>query len=350
MKTSHQRTQDKNMRFRWRGVPHRSLWHRSYMGSHGLRTDFFALADLTCFRTLWIVTALCFLAGCASSAPQRRIEAFSEATGLVTGNVVESFNAVEKSYFKAQVSSIIAHYDPEKGFDVRKIEPFLGEEPLNVRVRVLNALSEYARLLAEIMSDERLQEFDEETKAFGETLIEFKNSDGMSTFGMNRNDIRDSEIAGFTTGVNAIGRWMIEFQREKEVRQIVDAMDPHVARICDLLSKDIGTAEGPGLRAQLARQYWDIIGNREMFIADNHARFSPHALWEELTKLAEMRIEQERADAAMGAVAKSLGSLRETHGQLVKAFEKKSPGLESRIRGLAAEAKRVKEFYGELKE
>ena len=328
---------------------HKSLRHSRCMKFHRLCRSSACLAVPV--RLPIVIFAIgIFLAGCASSAPQRRIEAFSEAVDLVTGNVIESFNAVEKGHFEAQVSSMIADYDPEKGFDVRKIGAFLGEKALNTRVRVLKALSEYARLLAEIMSDERLQEFDEETKAFGQTLIEFKESDATSAFSMIRNDIKDSEVAGFTTGVNAIGRWIVEFHREREVRLLIDAMDPHVARICDLLAKDIGTAEGPGLRAQLERQYWDIIANREMFIAENHARFSPHALREELTKLVEMKKEQEKADAAMEAVAKSVRSLRETHGQLVKAFERKPAGLEARIRGLASEAKRVKAFYGELKE
>ena len=289
---------------------------------------------------------LLLLVGCPSAAPQKRIVAFAEATNEATTNVAGSFNAVENGYFNAEVLRLIASYDPNKGFDIRRIQPFLDPEDLEKRMKALEAVSTYAKMLGEIMSDEKLKEFDKATKSFGEELKSF--NDGDTKKALSKAKVPDSDIALFTTAVNTIGRWFIEYKREKEVKEIVNLMNPHVEKICDLLSLDIGPAKGPGLRQQLSMQYENQMKYMDSIISSSYKKLSALELREELIKLAQMPIQQRKADLTMAAAGQSLIKLKEAHRKLSKAFDKEAPDLEALIRQLSAEAKRAKDYNDAL--
>ena len=316
---------------------------REYSTSTGKRT----------MSVLLVVVVLWSLAGCPSTAPQKRIVAFSEATNMATTNVAESFKAVERSYFDTEVSGLIAAYDPNKGFNVKAIKPLLAPECLKSRLIALSAVSIYAKLLGEIMSDEKLKKFDEETKSFGEVLKDFKENDAMNALNMSRVSLKDEDLAvfaTFATAVKVIGHWIIEYKREKGVREIVEIMHPHIVKICKLLQQDIGATKGRGLRRQLSNQYEKLLRDRDSFIGNKYKEkeMSALELREELIRLANMVSQQAKADAALAASAQSLDKLQETHGKLIKAFNKEAPDLEALIRQLVAEAKRAKDFYDEL--
>lgn len=289
--------------------------------------------------------ALLLLVSCQSVA-QKRIVAFAEATNEATTNVEESFNAVENNYFNTQVLKLIANYDPNKGFNVREIKPFLDPDDLEKRKTALEAVSTYAKMLGEIMSDDKLKEFDDSTKSFGEELKNFNDSDTRKA--LSKVSVPVSDIDAFTTSVNTIGRWLIEYKREKEVKQVVILMNPHVEKICDLLFLDIGPAKGPGLREQLSRQYETQMQDMNSYISKNYEKLSVLELREELNKLAQMPIQQKKADLALSAAGQSLVKLKEAHRKLSKAFDPEAPDLEALIRQLSTESKRAKNYYDAL--
>jgi hypothetical protein len=288
---------------------------------------------------------LVLLAAACSSPPiaSKRIAAFSTATQTATSNVADSFEAVEQSYFRAQLATAIANFDPAVGFDPNSIKRFLSPADIEARTKVLKSLSSYARALAAATSDSRLKEFDGATKELGDSLTKFSASDGAQA--LSKGALPTAAPAALATAVNAIGRWLIEYKREKALKAVIPEMNEHVAAICTLLRQDIGELEAPGMRNQLYNQFEQEITTRNQWISQNYGELDPIERRQELTRLARLPIEQEQADAALAAVRRTLVQLEKTHAKLAQAFDENDVAIDAMIRGLAAEAKRVKGFY-----
>jgi hypothetical protein len=302
------------------------------------------------FYTLLLFLFLLPLVGCTSAAPQKRIAQFSEATKLATGNVDSAFKTVEQSYFDTQVTGMIATYDPTKGFNIRKIEPFLNPDSIKARSLALDAVAKYASLLDDIMSDEKLTTFDLQTKALGEVLIKFNENDALQALNFSKSKLTQEDFALFTSAVNMIGRWIIDYNRQNKVQEIIPLMDPNIEKICNLLADDIGSKDSLGLRSQLSNQYETQMMYRDKFIAQSYSnnKITALELREELNSLALMTREKTTSDKTMEAAKQSLKTLRETHKKLADAFNQDAFSLEALIRKLIADAKTTKEFYDEL--
>jgi hypothetical protein len=212
------------------------------------------------------------------------------------------------------------------------------------------------------MSDDKLDEFDTKTKGLGSALTSL-NDDFVKNHILNHNVATATDIRVFTTALNTIGRWFIEYKRRKIVRENVNMMRDSVRTICQLLREDFGLMFDPedsaagrpranerrtGLRAQLWNEYSDILRDENQFIIHNEARFSPGEKRDEIKKLVQITQERKQADETIKSIQAGLNQLADTHDQLLKAFDKQDLSLGQMISELLSEGERIKSFYEDL--
>lgn len=303
---------------------------------------------------LTLVLALVFITGCATQHATERIEAFSEANKLTIQNIAAAFDTVERKHYEMQVSRIVNdpesfQCDPSK----RTIGHFLSPDELQARMHVLEGIQKYAEKLAIIMGNEQLDEFDERTRDFGKNLTKV-NEDLVKKNILNKATFKEGDIKVFTTAVNAIGRWFIEYKRQKGVRESVKDMQPHIEKICVLFTEDIGSSpadsgvQSDGLRDQLWRDYDGIIDRQCNFIEHGKGKLDPIQMRSEIKVMIALEVEQRQADAALKAIQQSLDTLRKTHNKIEECFDKNTVEIDNLISDLITEGKRIKEFYNTL--
>lgn len=295
--------------------------------------------------------AIILFIGCATQDAGKRIAAFSEATNLTTQNIANAFDMVERSYYEVQVLRSVVNYDV-RGFQPNSIQPFLEPEELEARLRVLKGLQQYSEKLALIMGNSQLSAFDKQTKNFGESLATI-NRDLVKKL-LSKTSADDNQIQIFTTAINALGRWFIEYKRQKGVKEVIQSMHGTICEICDLLIKDIGVSPAEkdvpatGLRAQLWNQYDLSAELQDKFIQQNICSLDPISKRNEIKQLATLVSEQMKADATLKSMRDAISKLKETHGKLNEAFSKETIEIDNLITQLISEGERIKNFYESL--
>ncbi|HQU30161.1 MAG: hypothetical protein HRU72_11665 [Planctomycetia bacterium] len=291
-----------------------------------------------------------FSAGCAAPNAQKRIADFSTALSIATTNTTDAFETVDQKFYCTRVALLVNNYD-EKGFNPNTEMHFLTGQDLESREQLFKGLQRYAQKLADIMSDTQMKEFDAETKAFGKSLQKLRENDAFKNI---NSGASQTNIDAFTTAVDVVGRFFIDYKREKGVREIVADMKQPIESICNTLVSDIGQpmdkagAGGFGLRNQSWIQYEVMLKEHISFIDHHKDKFDPVTKAEAIAKLPAIVEEQYKADLTLKATQDTLRKLRMTHDELVKAFDKTCPTLENLIAELIDEGKRVGKFYKSL--
>lgn len=294
-----------------------------------------------------VLTLTLMHVGCAMRAAHDQTSAFAQAVSVTTSNVEAAFDAVEHEYANVQADRLVVNYD-KTGFNPADVKDFLSPEDLQIRMKLLKGISEYATSLAEISSDKKLTEFDDATKQFGTSLQTLSSS----AAGKLLPKASDADRNVATTAIDALGRWFIERKRQKELPKLVTQMQGPIKKICELLSVDIGNAPdssgsgGSGLRDQLWREYSQRMMDESAFI-DHSKGMDAMTRAAEIRKLPALVRQQRLADATLAETQAGLKKIAITHTQLVKALADRA-SFTSQASELASESRRIREFYTSL--
>ncbi|MGD0538636.1 MAG: hypothetical protein ABSC03_13430 [Verrucomicrobiota bacterium] len=283
------------------------------------------------------------VAGCStpSSDATRKITAFSQATDLTTRNTAAAFDTLERRHFELKIARVVAEGGWEH-LNATNLAPFLPPEDVQARLLVLNGLHAYATKLAAIMGNESLDAFDKATTGLGESLGKVDDDFVTARFlSQQAVDPRDLKLA--TTAMNALGRWIISTERQKRVRESVAEMNPHVTNLVALLSRDLVV-----LRRNLSKTYDEAVQAQKVFLLKNQATLDANAQRTEIKAIADLLVEQAKADTMMKSLDQTIRELGTTHAQLTTAFDRSSVALDQLLADLLDEGKRVQKFYDSL--
>src|SRR6266498_2371301 len=211
-------------------------------------------------RQLSFVAIVLLLCGahlaCVAPAVHTSVPQFANAVTLATENSKGAFQVVDQKYMEVEADALVVDYE-RTGFDPRKVKHLLTSDELQVRIDLLNALQQYAKTLSQVSSDSKLQEFDDQTKALGKNLQDLASTDAFKKLVQTSG----TQVNIATTAIDALGRWFIERKRQKELPNLIEAMQDPVKRTAELLEADIGNRPddqgngGSGLRGQLWNEY-----------------------------------------------------------------------------------------------
>jgi hypothetical protein len=298
------------------------------------------------------IVVVCILFGilpaCISRAVHSNVPQFSEAVTLTTENSKDAFQIVDNKYMEVEASKLVVDYD-RTGFDPQKIHHLLDARDLQVRLDLLNALQQYANSLSDVSSDSKLQEFDIETKAFGQSLETLTATAEFKKFA----ETSKADVNIATAAINALGRWFIERKRQKDLPQMIEQMQEPVRKIAELLQADIGNRPdaqgqgGIGLRAELWNEYMQAMIQESAFIDHNNGQLDALTRAAEIRKLPQLVDERDKADAALQQTAASMSKLVQAHSELLRAVQTKAD-LHADISSLISEGQRIKTFYESL--
>jgi hypothetical protein len=218
-----------------------------------------------------------------------------------------------------------------------------------VRLTLLNGLQEYASTLADVSSDQKLGQFDDQTRSLGTSLQALTGTPAFQKLAVS--SMTEVNIA--VTAVNALGHWFIERKRQKRLPQIIEEMQEPVRRTSELLQADIGNAPdeqgrgGHGLRDQLWNEYTEAMVQQVAFIDQNKGHMDPISKSTEIRKLPSLVRQRSLADQTLRQTQSTLAKLVEAHAELLRAASSKAD-IHAEFTALISEAQRIKGFYDSL--
>jgi hypothetical protein len=123
---------------------------------------------------------------------------------------------------------------------------------------------------------------------------------------------------GITLALNALGQFLIERTIDKELPQKVEAMDPTVEALCNLLENDVNV-----LQEQEKLDSNDVIDRQTAFARDT--KLDPEERRTEFLKLPEMAREQRANSRKLADLRGAILQLYLTHHALAAAAQGNNP-------------------------
>ncbi len=292
---------------------------------------------------LFSVAVALLIAGCSATDQDaaKKIGAFSKAVALATQNTSDAFDTLERRHFDLEIARVVAEGGWQQ-LNADRIKPFLDPGEAQARLLVLQGLQAYAERLSAIMGNEPLEAYDRATKDLSASLQNV-NEEFVKTKLWSATPVDSQQIQVAAAAINAIGRWLIEAKRQKAVKASIEEMHPHITNMVALLSRDFVV-----LRRNLHKTYDEGIQAQKLFVQHNQDKLDALTQRSEIKGIADLIIEQNKADRAMQSMEKAVQGLGATHAELSSAFDRRSARLEQLLSDLIEEGKRVKTFYDSL--
>ncbi len=266
----------------------------------------------------------------------------------------------------ADYAAIAKFDDSSTVYNPRTKTVLLTDEQIEARLKVLAALQLYAKNLVEITNGTESPELDAASSSLGGNLATVantfgppvENALGISDATASTTDSASAASASSTpaplvsttaqnilsTGLNALGQFLVYKTVQKNLPQKIEAMDPVVEQLCKLLSDEMGV-----LQDGEHRTYDRIINQQTLFLRANKDKIDPDLRQLEIMKLPRLARQQSEADEKMTALQSSLRKLALTHHALAAEVQGNNPeSLKQKIGDLVAIAQGLGKFYSSL--
>jgi hypothetical protein len=150
-----------------------------------------------------------------------------------------------------------------------------------------------------------------------------------------------------STGIDALGQFLVSRTVTKELPAKIEEMDPHVQALCKALADDIHT-----IQSLEQRDYDRILNLQKHFILEDlqsgKNTDSPEVR-AEMMKLPEVARQQHEADEKLTSLHNAIGNLALTHHALAAEAQHNNPeSLKDKLSELAAAGKDLGKFYSSL--
>jgi hypothetical protein len=290
------------------------------------------------------------VAGCAIDA-SKQIKGFSDATILTADNTIQAFNLVENNYYNEQISQWVNECEKKQGMDLSHfhldtIQLFINTNALQARVALLAGLKLYAANLSAIAGNSALTNFDLETTKLEQSLT-LLDTNIAQCASLKTTPASDGEIQIFTTAINAIGHWVINWKQDREANKAIDEMQTNVTAICHLLTSDLVV-----LRDQATNDLGMTLGYDSNYILDHQTAFNnnPGEKRQAIEGLAAISQSYRVDNAIFDSMLTATKQLDDTHKALKQVFSKNpTNNINSLISEFSAEAQRISKYYSSLK-
>ena len=343
--------------------------------SRGVRVQLgvaFAAADLI------ILCAL--LAGCSPSPLAKHTAALSAAVAPVVSQSADAYrDAVALHNLRGDYEAVVAYENKDASYNPRNAPALLSEKDLQTRLSVLAALQVYSQSLKELTEGASSPQLDAASKSVGGDLTNLgndlapsiENVLGIAAATASTTTTTVTSVSGSTstttttttaapvpalsptvrngisTGINALGQFLVNRTVEKALPGTIEEMDPHVLALCKALADDIQTIQGIE-----QRDYDAILDMQKQFILEDEQpgkNGSPEELRAEIMKLPEIARQQRETDEKLSSLREAINKLALTHHALAAAAANNNPeSLSDRLSELADVGKNLGTFYSSL--
>jgi hypothetical protein len=333
--------------------------------------------------TLAVVMAACplvlcaVLTGCSSSALNQHVNALSASLAPVVDQSAEAYrSAVALHNLRGDYEAVVAYEEKDASYNPRNAPVLLSERDIQARLAVLAALQVYSQSLIEISRGADSPELQAASKSVGDSLTSVGNdlapsidkvlgiaaaegstttttvttvsSSTRSITSTTSSTVLSPEVRnGVSTGVEALGQFLVSRKIEKELPGKIVAMDPTVDAFCKSLVTDIGALQRIG-----GHDYDRILDKEKEFILRDQQPGSdanPQELRAEIMKLPEIARQQREANEMLEALQAAIANLALTHHALAGEAQQNNPAsLQEKLGNLAAAGSNLGNFYSSL--
>lgn len=320
------------------------------------------------------------LAGCSASPIAKHANALSASVAPVVDQSAEAYRDAERLHdLRADYEAVVAYENKDASYNPRNAPALLSEKDIQARLAVLAALQVYSRSLVEISQGTDSPELDAASKSVGGNLTSLGNDLGPSlesvlgiaatagstttttvttVSGSNGGSSKSTTTTattllspevrnGISTGVNALGQFLVSRTIEKELPGKIEEMDPTVEALCKALVDDIQTLEGFE-----QRDYDRILDLEKQFILEDEQpgkNANPEELRGEIMKLPEIARRQREAHEKLQALQAAIVKLALTHHALAAEAQHNNPeSLSEKLGELADAGSKLGDFYSSL--
>jgi hypothetical protein len=310
------------------------------------------------------------LAGCASSLSPH-VTALSAATAPVVDQATAAYRNAQAIHAESVNYDAAASFDQTNVFVPSSVQAWPSDNDIQVRLAVLTAFQLYVKDLTAITGGTDSPALDAASTSMGESLMSLANTVAPSVEGAlgvtpapsSTTETTISNTFGNTTttsssslpplvspgtakvisvAIDALGQFLVNRTIEKELPQQIEAMDPHVQTLCELLSKDIEI-----IQEQEKIDSNDVIDKQTEFLRT--AKLDPEERRVEFMKLPDMARRQSANDLALTELRAALVNLEMTHHALAAAAQGNNPeSLTERLKDLSAAGESLGKLYGSL--
>lgn len=329
-------------------------------------------------RISTVALALCLtISGCTTSQLHKQVTPLAAATAPVIEQTTEAYRDAEAAYELGQ------DYDAPVAFDAtqpvynpRTIKVLFTDDQIQARLKVLAAFQLYVKNLTAITEGTDSPELDAASKSVGGDVASLGNTLGPSidsvlaitpatesttqttvatTAGTTTTTSTTSSSTpvplvssgtqnALSTGLDALGQFLVNRTIQKDLPQKIEAMDPVVEQLCQLLSKEISTLQGLEHRT-----YDQIINQQTLFLRENKDKMDPGVRQEQIMKLPAMARQQHAADEELNNLQAALLKLALTHHALAAEAQGNNPeSLKQKLGDLETAGASLGKFYSSL--
>ena len=317
------------------------------------------------------------LAGCSDSALNKHVNALSVSLAPVVDQSAAAYrSAVALHNLRGDYEAVLAYENKDASYNPRNAPALLSEKDIQVRLAVLAALQMYSRSLIEINRSTDSRELDAAAKSVGSNLTSLGNelapsienvlgieaSPGSTTTttvstvsGSNSTTTSTTTSAtlspevrnGISTGVLALGRFLVSRTVEKELPGKIVEMDPTIETFCKALADDAQT-----LQDLEGKDYDRILNLQKQFILEDEdpkKNGDPDEVRAEIMKLPEIARQQREANERLEALHAAIVRLALTHHALAAEAQHNNPeSLSEKLGDLADAGSNLGKFYSSL--
>ena len=324
-----------------------------------------------------LATVFClFAGGCASTSATKPVKDFSAALAPVVDQATAAYQAAN-SIHDASESYLAANafdktdpvYNPRDG------QPLLTQAQIDARLAVLKGLQLYVQSLTAVTSGTESPALDAAARQAGGSLTALANAEApaiegalgivvapasktttttTTTTGNTTTSTTSSASQaapliskqaqfGFSTGINALGQFLISRKVKEELPGIVKTMDPQVKALCDLMSSEIDT-----LASQEKIDFDTVIDEQTLFLRLNKSMDAEERR-AEIMKLPGMARQQQTAAQQLAQLKVSIEKLEKAHHDLAMAVQENKPeSIKDRMGELVTAGRNLGKFYSSL--
>ncbi len=324
-------------------------------------------------RVLALASPL-LLAGC-STAIKPHVTALAAATAPVVDQATAAYHTAQAIHAQSMDYDAAAAFDQTQVFVPSSIQDWPAEKDIQVRLAVLTAFQLYVKNLDAITGGTDSPALDAASKSMGESLTSFANtlaptvesalgaspapssttetttttttSSGTTTTSTSSSStlpplISADAARGISVAIDALGQFLVNRTIEKELPQQIEAMDPHVQSLCELLAKDIEL-----IQEQEKIDSNDVIDKQTTFLRT--AKLDPEEERVEFMKLPAMARRQQANDQALTQLRAAIVNLEAAHRALAAAARVNDPeSLAQKLKDLSAAGESLGKFYSSL--
>lgn len=298
------------------------------------------------------------LGGCATAPIAKHSAALSVAVAPVVEQSADAYrDAVALDNLRADYEAVVAYNAKDASYNPRNVPELLSQKDIQARLAVVAALQVYSESLLDISRGTSSPELDAASASVGNNLSSLGNDLSPSIESVlgiagtqgatGAATISPAVRNGISTGVNALGQFLVNRTIEKDLPGKIVAMDPTVEQLCKVLSDDIKTIEGIE-----QRDYDRILNLQKQFILEDEQPgkdVNPVALRAEMMKVPEVARQQREANQRLEGLRAAIVNLAMTHHALAAEAQHNNPqGLSDKLAALAAVGKNLGTFYSSL--